>query len=41
MKMKLASMLLAGASLLTAFSAQAADKITLQLKWGTHAQFAG
>ncbi|HCJ71834.1 MAG TPA: nitrate ABC transporter substrate-binding protein, partial [Agrobacterium sp.] len=41
MKMKLASMLLAGASLLTAFSAQAADKITLQLKWVTQAQFAG
>ena len=29
MKMKLASMLLAGASLMTAFSAQAADKVTL------------
>ncbi|MBN8930540.1 MAG: ABC transporter substrate-binding protein, partial [Rhizobium pusense] len=41
MKMKLASMLLAGALLLTAFSAQAADKITLQLKWVTQAQFAG
>ena len=34
-------MLLAGASLMTAFSAQAADKITLQLKWVTQAQFAG
>lgn len=41
MKMKLASMLLAGASLLTAVSAEAADKITLQLKWVTQAQFAG
>ncbi len=41
MKMKLASMLLAGASVLTAFGAQAADKITLQLKWVTQAQFAG
>lgn len=41
MKMKLASMLLVGASLLTAFSVQAADKITLQLKWVTQAQFAG
>lgn len=41
MKMKLASMLLAGASLLSAFEAQAADKITLQLKWVTRAQFAG
>src|SRR6478736_4443289 len=41
MKMKLASMLLAGASLLSAFEAQAADKITLQLKWVTQAQFAG
>jgi NitT/TauT family transport system substrate-binding protein len=39
--MKLASMLLAGASLLTAVSAEAADKITLQLKWVTQAQFAG
>lgn len=41
MKMKLASMLLAGASILTAVSAEAADKITLQLKWVTQAQFAG
>ncbi|WP_313613188.1 ABC transporter substrate-binding protein [Agrobacterium sp.] len=41
MKMKLASILLAGASLMTAFSAQAAEKVTLQLKWVTQAQFAG
>ena len=32
---------LAGAMALTAFSAEAADKLTLQLKWVTQAQFAG
>jgi len=34
-------MLLAGATLMTAFGAQAAEKVTLQLKWVTQAQFAG
>jgi len=41
MKTKLASMLLAGAFSLAAFQAQAADKVVLQLKWVTQAQFAG
>ena len=41
MKNTIASMLMASAALLTAFSAQAADKVTLQLKWVTQAQFAG
>ena len=33
--------LLAGAMSLAAFQAVAADKVTLQLKWVTQAQFAG
>src|SRR4026208_1645321 len=33
--------LLAGAMSLAAFQAMAADKVTLQLKWVTQAQFAG
>ncbi len=37
----LASTLAAGALALAAVSAQAADKVTLQLKWVTQAQFAG
>lgn len=41
MKNKLASMLLAGATLMTAFNAHATEKVTLQLKWVTQAQFAG
>jgi NitT/TauT family transport system substrate-binding protein len=41
MKNTIASMLMASAALLTAFSAQAANKVTLQLKWVTQAQFAG
>lgn len=41
MRNKLASMLLAGATLMTAFNAHAAEKVTLQLKWVTQAQFAG
>ncbi|MDQ0321396.1 NitT/TauT family transport system substrate-binding protein [Pararhizobium capsulatum DSM 1112] len=41
MKTKLASLLLAGAFSLSAFQAMAADKVTLQLKWVTQAQFAG
>lgn len=41
MKNRLATMLLAGAALMTAFGAQAAEKVTLQLKWVTQAQFAG
>jgi NitT/TauT family transport system substrate-binding protein len=41
MKNRFASMLLAGATLMTAFGAQAAEKVTLQLKWVTQAQFAG
>ncbi len=41
MRNRLASMLLAGATLMTAFGAQAAEKVTLQLKWVTQAQFAG
>ncbi|MDX0478176.1 ABC transporter substrate-binding protein [Sinorhizobium medicae] len=38
---KLASLLAAGAFSLAAFHANAADKVTLQLKWVTQAQFAG
>lgn len=38
---KLTTLLLASAVSLTAFSAMAADKVTLQLKWVTQAQFAG
>lgn len=38
---KLNTLLLAGAMSLTAMSALAADKVTLQLKWVTQAQFAG
>ncbi len=38
---KLTTTLLAGAFSLAAFSAMAADKLTLQLKWVTQAQFAG
>jgi NitT/TauT family transport system substrate-binding protein len=41
MKKKLASLLLAGAFSLSAFQAMAAEKVTLQLKWVTQAQFAG
>ncbi|MCJ7997789.1 ABC transporter substrate-binding protein [Rhizobium cremeum] len=41
MKFKIASLLLAGAVSLTAMQAAAADKVTLQLKWVTQAQFAG
>jgi NitT/TauT family transport system substrate-binding protein len=41
MKTKIASLLLASAFSLAAFHAQAADKVTLQLKWVTQAQFAG
>ncbi|CAH0341590.1 ABC transporter substrate-binding protein [Rhizobium sp. CECT 9324] len=41
MTIKLASMLLAAAVSLTAMQAAAADKVTLQLKWVTQAQFAG
>ncbi|MDR7029499.1 ABC transporter substrate-binding protein [Rhizobium rosettiformans] len=41
MTVKLASMLLAAAVSLTAMQAAAADKVTLQLKWVTQAQFAG
>lgn len=41
MKLKLASLLLAGAVSLTAMQAAAAEKVTLQLKWVTQAQFAG
>ncbi|OLP52538.1 nitrate ABC transporter substrate-binding protein [Rhizobium rhizosphaerae] len=37
----IASLLLAGAASLMALQAQAADKVTLQLKWVTQAQFAG
>ncbi|RUU25274.1 ABC transporter substrate-binding protein, partial [Mesorhizobium sp. M6A.T.Ca.TU.002.02.2.1] len=33
--------MLAGAMSLAAFQAMAADKVTLQLKWVTQAQFAG
>lgn len=41
MTVKLSSMLLAAAVSLTAMQAAAADKVTLQLKWVTQAQFAG
>ncbi|MCF3641446.1 ABC transporter substrate-binding protein [Rhizobium sp. TRM95111] len=41
MKTKIASMLMASAFSLVAFQAQSADKVTLQLKWVTQAQFAG
>ncbi|OAP43328.1 nitrate ABC transporter substrate-binding protein [Sinorhizobium glycinis] len=41
MNKKLASLLAAGVVSLAAFSANAADKVTLQLKWVTQAQFAG
>ena len=41
MTIKLTSMLLAAAVSLTAMQAAAADKVTLQLKWVTQAQFAG
>ncbi len=39
--MKLKSLLLAGAMVLSASAAQASDEVTLQLKWVTQAQFAG
>jgi NitT/TauT family transport system substrate-binding protein len=41
MKNKLTSLILAGAVSLMAMQAMAADKVTLQLKWVTQAQFAG
>lgn len=41
MTIKLASLILAAAVSLTAMQAAAADKVTLQLKWVTQAQFAG
>lgn len=41
MTVKLASLLLSAAVSLTALQAAAADKVTLQLKWVTQAQFAG
>ncbi len=41
MKKLIASVLAAGALSLGGISAQAADKVTLQLKWVTQAQFAG
>lgn len=41
MKNTITSLLLAGTVSLTAFAAQAAEKVTLQLKWVTQAQFAG
>ncbi|MBV9588504.1 MAG: ABC transporter substrate-binding protein, partial [Hyphomicrobiales bacterium] len=41
MMKKLALCLAAAASLAAVSSAQAADKLTLQLKWVTQAQFAG
>ena len=41
MKKTIASMLLASAFSLAAFQANAADSVTLQLKWVTQAQFAG
>ena len=41
MKTLIASILAAGALSLGGVSAQAADKVTLQLKWVTQAQFAG
>ena len=39
--MKMKSLLIAGAMVLSASVAQAADQVTLQLKWVTQAQFAG
>ncbi|MGR6468616.1 ABC transporter substrate-binding protein [Rhizobium sp. PAMB 3182] len=41
MKLKIATLLAATALAFSALQAQAADKITLQLKWVTQAQFAG
>ncbi|MGH6809617.1 MAG: ABC transporter substrate-binding protein [Ensifer adhaerens] len=41
MNKRLASLLAAGVVSLAAFQAEAADKVTLQLKWVTQAQFAG
>src|SRR5690606_36029314 len=41
MKTKIASLLMASAFSLAAFQAEAADKVTLQLKWVTQAQFGG
>ncbi|MDD9911146.1 MAG: ABC transporter substrate-binding protein [Ahrensia sp.] len=41
MKRLMTSLLAAGAFSLAAFAANAADKLTLQLKWVTQAQFAG
>ncbi|MGF6176514.1 ABC transporter substrate-binding protein [Ensifer sp. 4252] len=41
MNKRLASLLAAGVFSLAAFQAEAADKVTLQLKWVTQAQFAG
>ena len=41
MKTKIASLLLASAFSLAAFQAGAADKVVLQLKWVTQAQFGG
>ncbi len=41
MSLKIASLLLGAAVSLTALEAHAADKVTLQLKWVTQAQFAG
>ena len=41
MKTKIASLLLASAFSLAAFQSEAADKVTLQLKWVTQAQFGG
>ena len=41
MKKKLTSLMLASAVSLMAMQAMAADKVTLQLKWVTQAQFAG
>ncbi|SIQ32080.1 NitT/TauT family transport system substrate-binding protein [Rhizobium sp. RU20A] len=41
MKTTIASLIAGTALALTAFSAHAADKVTLQLKWVTQAQFAG
>ena len=38
---KLLTLLVAGAMSLSAYAAMAADKVTLQLKWVTQAQFAG
>jgi len=38
---RLTTILLAGAMSLAAYTAMAADKVTLQLKWVTQAQFAG